>query len=224
MMKKILMLLIWGVFCATSVVEAQQYFIPKYKGEKVKRDFITDNPQRKWTVTFGGTYNMAFGMTDRIALKHQDDVVSYPREIGLSGASALLGVGYKFGENIVTGVETGVLFQDNGYAMPLYGTFNYYYGPATVQHRYRFFNYVHLGPQFYFNPSRTKSVGAMAGIGGGMRLVVGQSGKIDFRVGYQINLRRPKVDTSGGYDIPASQVDYKQFAHVLQVGVGIMLF
>ena len=125
MMKKILMLLIWGVFCATSVVEAQQYFIPKYKGEKVKRDFITDNPQRKWTVTFGGTYNMAFGMTDRIALKHQDDVVSYPREIGLSGASALLGVGYKFGENIVTGVETGVLFQDNGYAMPLYGTFNY---------------------------------------------------------------------------------------------------
>lgn len=218
------MLLIWGVFCATSVVEAQQYFIPKYKGEKVKRDFVTDNPKRKWTVTFSGTYNMAFGMTDRINLKHQDDVVTHPREIDLSGASALLGIGYKATENIVAGLEGGALFQDNGYAMPIYGTFNYYYGPATVQHRYRFFNYLHLGPQFYFHPSRTKPIGAMAGIGGGMRLVVGQTGKIDFRVGYQINLRRPVVNTTGSYDLPSSMVDYKQFTHVLQVGMAIMLF
>ncbi|MBR5484755.1 MAG: hypothetical protein IKV18_08665 [Alistipes sp.] len=224
MMKKILMLLVGMIFCATSMVEAQQYFIPKYKGEKVKRDFVTDNPKRKWTITFGGTYNMAFGMTDRIALKHQDDVVTYPRDTKLSGASALLGVGYKANEHIVAGVESGALFQDNGIAMPFYGTFNYYYGPATVQHRYRFFNYLHLGPQFYFEPSSTKTIGAMAGIGGGMRLVVGQTGKIDFRVGYQLNLRRPVVNTSGSYDIPASQVDYKQFTHVLQVGMAIMLF
>ena len=223
-MKKILMLLVGMIFCATSVVEAQQYFIPKYKGEKVKRDFVTDNPKRKWTITFGGTYNMAFGMTDRIALKHQDDVVTYPRDTKLSGASALLGVGYKATEHIVAGVESGALYQDNGIAMPLYGTFNYYYGPATVQHRYRFFNYLHLGPQFYFEPSSTKTIGAMAGVGGGMRLVVGQTGKIDFRVGYQINLRRPVVNTTGSYDLPSSMVDYKQFTHVLQVGMAIMLF
>ena len=218
------MLLVGMIFCATSMVEAQQYFIPKYKGEKVKRDFVTDNPKRKWTITFGGTYNMAFGMTDRISLKHQDDVVTYPRDSKLSGASALLGVGYKANEHIVAGVETGALFQDNGIAMPFYGTFNYYYGPATVQHRYRFFNYLHLGPQFYFEPSSTKTIGAMAGIGGGMRLVVGQTGKIDFRVGYQINLRRPVIDSSGTYDVPSSMVDYKQFTHVLQVGMAIMLF
>ena len=221
-MKKILMILVWVIFCGTSV-SAQQYFIPKYKGEKIKRDFVLDNPKRKWTVTFGGTYNMAFGMTEHVNLKHQNDVVTYPHKMKLSGGSVLVGAGYKATENIVAGVESGVLFQDNGHAMPLYGTLNYYYGPATAQRRYRFFNYLHLGPQFYFNKERTKPIGAMAGVGGGMRLMVG-SGKIDFRVGYQINLRRPHVNDTGSYDLPASMVEYKQYAHVLQVGATIMLF
>lgn len=217
------MMLVAVIVCNTAV-QAQRYFIPKYKGEKVERDFVMDNPKRKWTITFGGTYNMALGMNDRVNLKHQDDVVKYPRECDLSGGSILLGVGYKATENIVAGIETGALFQDNGYAMPLYGTFNYYYGPATVQHRYRFFNYLHLGPQFYFQPSRTKSVGAMAGIGGGMRLAVGGSGKIDFRVGYQLNMRRPVVADTGAYDVPESMVNYKQYTHVIQVGMTLMLF
>ena len=47
-MKKILMLLIWGVFCATSVVEAQQYFIPKYKGEKVEDIFRKEPSYYSW--------------------------------------------------------------------------------------------------------------------------------------------------------------------------------
>ncbi|MBR4994438.1 MAG: hypothetical protein IKY82_00070 [Alistipes sp.] len=222
-MKKILFLLV-AVVGFSMVAEAQQYFIPKYKGEKVERDFVLDNPKRKFTVTLGGTYNMAFGITDRVNLKHQNDVVTYPREIGFSGGSALLGVGYKATENIVAGVETGALFQDNGIAMPLYGTFNYFYGPATVQRRYRFFNYLHLGPQFYFKPSTTKPIGAMTGVGGGMRVLVANTAKLDFRLGYQLNLRRPVVEHSGGYDLPSSMVDYKQFAHVIQVGMTIMLF
>lgn len=222
-MKKILLILVAVIgYCAS--VEAQQYFIPKYKGEKVERDFVMDNPKRKLTITFGGTYNMALGMNDRINLEHQSDVVKYPREIDLSGGSILLGIGYKATENIVAGIETGALFQDNGYAMPLYGTFNYYYGPATVQHRYRFFNYLHLGPQFYFEKERTKTVGAMTGIGGGIRVLVGGSAKMDFRVGYQLNLRRPVVANTGSYDLPASMVDYKQFAHIIQVGMTLMIF
>ena len=221
-MKKILMILVWVIFCGTSV-SAQQYFIPKYKGEKVKRDFVLDNPKRKWTVTFGGTYNMAFGMTERVNLKHQGEVLTYPHSMKLSGGSVLLGAGYKATENIVAGLESGVIFQDNGIAMPLYGAFNYFYGPATAQRRYRFFNYAHLGPQFHFEKDKSKTVGAMAGAGGGIRLLAG-SGKIDFRLGYQINMRRPLPNTAGAYDIPASMVDYKQFAHVLQVGATIMLF
>ena len=221
-MKKILMILVWVIFCGTSV-SAQQYFIPKYKGEKVKRDFVLDNPKRKWTVTFGGTYNMAFGMTERVSLKHQNDVVTYPHSMKFSGGSILVGAGYKATENIVAGVETGFIFQDNGNGVPLYGTLNYYYGPATAQRRYRFFNYLHLGPQLYFEKAHAKTIGAMAGGGGGMRLMLG-SGKIDFRVGYQINLRRPLANTAGAYDLPASKVEYKQFAHVLQVGATIMIF
>ena len=223
-MKRFLAIVLLLCFVGVTTAEAQRHFVPRYKRQKVEKDYTLDKPENKLTVSIGASANFALGMQNRINFTDYKQVTKYNEKPSLMGGNVLLGVGYKATEHIVAGVETGALFQDNGIAMPFYGAFNYYYGPATVQHRYRFFNYMHLGPQFYFDKEKSKTVGAMAGIGGGMRLVVGQTGKIDFRVGYQLNLRRPVVDTSGSYDIPASQVDYKQFTHVLQVGVGIMLF
>ena len=128
-----------------------------------------------------------------------------------------------FVTGFATGLETGVLFQDNGYAMPLYGTFNYYYGKPTMQQRYRWFNYVHLGPQFYMS-RRAKAVGAMAGVGGGLRFLLKKSVRFDLFTGYQINMRRPEINQAGAYDLPDNCVDFKQYMHVFQIGLKMYIF
>ena len=184
---------------------------------------ILSNSERRWTVTFGGGYNMALGMRNRIRFGDRDYTVRYYEDPSLSGGAVNLGVGYKFTDNIVAGLEAGYLFQDNDDAIPIYGTFNYYYGPSTSTRRHRWFNYAHLGPQFYFNRS-SKAVGAMGAVGGGVRVLLAKSMKVDFRIGYQLNMRRPNIADGGSYDLPASGVNFKQYTHVLELGVNIVLF
>ena len=158
-MKKILIMLVLAAMCGATAAQAQRYFIPKYKKKKEVRDYDLSNSERRWTVTFGGGYNMALGMRNRIRFGDRDYTVRYYEDPSLSGGAVNLGVGYKFTDNIVAGLEAGYLFQDNDDAIPIYGTFNYYYGPSTSTRRHRWFNYAHLGPQFYFNRS-SKAVGA----------------------------------------------------------------
>lgn len=222
-MKKILIMLVLAAMCGATAAQAQRYFIPKYKKKKEVRDYDMSNSERRWTVTFGGSYNMALGMRNRIRFGDRDYTVRYYEDPSLSGGAVNLGVGYKFTDNIVAGLEAGYLFQDNDDAIPIYGTFNYYYGPSTSTRRHRWFNYAHLGPQFYFNRS-SKAVGAMGAVGGGVRVLLAKSMKVDFRIGYQLNMRRPNIADGGSYDLPASGVNFKQYTHVLELGVNIVLF
>ncbi len=222
-MKKILIMLVLAAMCGATAAQAQRYFIPKYKKKKEVRDYDLSNSERRWTVTFGGGYNMALGMRNRIRFGDRDYTVRYYEDPSLSGGAVNLGVGYKFTDNIVAGLEAGYLFQDNDDAIPIYGTFNYYYGPSTSTRRHRWLNYAHLGPQFYFNRS-SKAVGAMGAVGGGVRVLLAKSMKVDFRIGYQLNMRRPNIADGGSYDLPASGVNFKQYTHVLELGVNIVLF
>ena len=216
-------MLVLAAMCGATAAQAQRYFIPKYKKKKEVRDYDLSNSERRWTVTFGGGYNMALGMRNRIRFGDRDYTVRYYEDPSLSGGAVNLGVGYKFTDNIVAGLEAGYLFQDNDDAIPIYGTFNYYYGPSTSTRRHRWFNYAHLGPQFYFNRS-SKAVGAMGAVGGGVRVLLAKSMKVDFRIGYQLNMRRPNIAGGGSYDLPASGVNFKQYTHVLELGVNIVLF
>lgn len=222
-MKKILMMLVLIALCGSTAVQAQKYYIPKYKKKKEVRDYDLDNPGRPLTVTLDGSYNMALGMQNRIHYGGRDYTVRYNENPSLSGGTIGLGVGYKFSENIVAGLRAGYQFQDKDDAIPLLGTFNYYYGPAKVQHRYRWFNYANLGPQFYMG-KKSKTTGMTGSIGGGVRVLMAKSLKVDFHVGYQFNMRRPVVDGTGSYDVPAADVNFKQFTHALELGVSVVLF
>ena len=149
-------------------------------------------------------------------------MIRYDREPSLSGGSVHLGAGYKFTDNLTVGAEAGMLFQYNDYALPFYATATYYYGEPKGNFRHRWFNYVNLGPQFYFS-GNTKT-GAMAGVGGGVRVIVSGSLKMDLQLGYQINMHRPDICDTGKYDLPAAGVRYKEYTHVLQVGINFIIF
>lgn len=220
-MKKYLLLTLLAVFSFGVAAQAQR-IVPKYKKKKEVREYDLGRSDRSWTVTFGGSYNMALGAFDRIRYIDRDDVVRYDRDPSLSGGSVHAGVGYKLTDHFTMGAETGMLFQYNDYALPLYGTATYYYGPSKGNLRHRWFNYVHLGPQFYFS-GNTKT-GAMAAAGGGVRVVVGGSLKMDLQLGYQINMHRPDINDTGKYDLPAANVRYKEYTHLLQVGLNFIIF
>lgn len=215
------MLLVLLSMCGT-MAQAQNY-IPKYKRKKEVRDYDLAKPDRKLEISFGGSFNLAMGQLDRIKYSQQGYTTKYDVDPDILGGSVLVGAQYKLGDHVATGLETGVLFQDNGYAMPLYGTFNYYYGKPTMQQRYRWFNYVHLGPQFYMS-RRAKAVGAMAGVGGGLRFLLKKSVRFDLFTGYQINMRRPEINQAGAYDLPDNCVDFKQYMHVFQIGLKMYIF
>ena len=200
-----------------------QTYIPKYKKKKEVRDYDLAKPDRKLEISLGGSYNMALGQLDHIKYTEQGYTTKYDVRPDFSGSSVLLGASYKITDNINAGLESGVIFQDNGYAMPLYGTFSYYYGKPTMQQRHRWFNYVHLGPQIYMS-SRAKVMGSMAGIGGGLRFLARKTVRFELFGGYQINMRRPNISGKGAYDLPADCADFKQYMHLAQVGLKMYIF
>jgi len=104
-MKKILIMLVLAAMCGATAAQAQRYFIPKYKKKKEVRDYDLSNSERRWTVTLGGGYNMALGMRNRIRFSDRDYTVRYYEDPSLSGGAVNLGVGYKFTDNIVAGLE-----------------------------------------------------------------------------------------------------------------------
>lgn len=222
-MKKIVIMMVLAALCGATAAQAQKYYIPKYKKKKEVRDYDLANTDRRLTIALAGSYNMALGMQNRIHYSGRDYTVPYNEDPSLSGGAVTLGLGYKFSDNIVAGLRSGYQFQDNDDAVPLLGTFNYYYGKPKGPNRHRWFNYANLGPQFYLGDG-SKTLGAMLGAGGGVRVLMAKSLKVDFYVGYQINMRRPKIADTGSYDLPASEVNFKQFTHVLEAGMSIVLF
>ncbi|MCI5717661.1 MAG: hypothetical protein MR292_04640 [Alistipes sp.] len=220
-MRKYLLLSLLALFCCGMTAQAQR-IVPKYKKKKEVREYDLGMSERRWTVTFGGSYNMALGAFDRIRYIDRGEVVRYDRAPSFSGGSVHLGTGYKFTDHFTLGAEAGMLFQYNDYALPLYATATYYYGQSKGNLRHRWFNYVNLGPQFYFS-GRTKT-GAMAAAGGGVRVILAGSLKMDLQLGYQLNMHRPDICDTGKYDIPAANVRYKEYTHLLQVGINFIIF
>ena len=139
------------------------------------------------------------------------------------GGSVLLGVGYKVTPNFTAGLEGGLLFQGNGNAIPLYGSFKYYFGEQVRRKPMRWFTYLNIGPQFYTD-EESKGVGATAGLGGGMRLCIAESLRCDLYVGYLGNMRRPEPSQMGAHDVPAGNINFKQYSHGVVLGLNIYLW
>ena len=220
-MKKLLMLLVLLSMCGGMAYS--QTYIPKYKKKKEVRDYELSKSNRNWEFSLGSSCNFAIAQTDRIKYTEQGYTTRYNVSPDLMGSNVFLGAQYKWGEHLATGVEGGVLFQYNVYAMPIYCTLNYYYGESVMQQRYRWFNYLHLGPQIYMS-SRAKVLGARPGVGGGLRFPLRKEVRFDLYAGYQINMRRPHINDKGAYDLPEKYSDFKQYMHVLQVGLKLYFY
>lgn len=221
-MKKFLILL---VLVAMSVGEAaaQKYYVPRFKKTKVERDYKLDSKDHKFGINFGGGYNVCMGMLTSAKYGERGDKVTYKESMSVSGGSIHLGAVYRLTENFMAGLESGFQFQKNDNSIPLYATFKYYYGNAVQKKRTRWFNYLNAGTQFYLD-SNSRLMGFLVGAGGGMRLLVGKTLKADFYLGYQLNMRPVVPCTDGKYDIPASDIKFRQYANVIQVGMNIPLW
>lgn len=221
-MKKVLILLVL-VMLGVGEAAAQKYYIPRFKKTKVERDYELENMSHKWAINMGGSYNVCCGMQNSIKYDGRGDKVNYPQSMSVSGASFYLGAGYRVNEHFIAGLEAGYQLQDNANSIPLYASLKYYYGKAVQTKRVRWYNYLNAGPQFYLGSS-SRGVGALAAAGGGLRVLAGRTMKMDFYMGYQLNMRNCKPSDTGKVDFPASDVKYRQFAHLIQVGVNIPLW
>lgn len=221
-MKKVLILMVLA-FLAVGQVAAQKYYIPRFKKTKVERDYELEKMSHKWAINLGSSYNVCTGMQNIIKYGERGDKVNYPQSMSVSGATFYLGGGYRFSENFIAGLESGFQLQDNGNSIPLYATMKYYYGKAVQKQRYRWFNYVNAGPQFYIN-DKSKVVGGLIAAGGGLRVLAGRTMKMDWYMGYQLNIRNVKPSQDGKYDYPEGDIKYRQLAHLIQVGVNIPLW
>ena len=221
-MKKFLMLVVLMAVCYTTA-QAQRYYIPKYKRERIVSEVDMHKQDRKWTLTVGASYDLTLGMQNRINYKDLNDVVRYDEETDLHGVTVDMGLGYKIGSHITTGISAGFNYANGLRSMPIHGTFRYYYGPAVAARRHRWFSVAEVGPQLYFKGDY-KRIGASGLVGGGIRVLVIKSLRLDFQAGYRFTIVRPTINQTGSYYLPDESVDYKQFLHGIMVGVNLTLF
>ena len=147
-MKKYLILLVLAVVCC-STVQAQRYYIPRYKKQKEAREYEHFHADRKFTVTLGASFDMNLGMQNYINLDNDAAAVRYDQEPKLPAVTTTLGVSYLVSPHFVAGLEAGYSFSNENHIIPAYGTFKWYYGKEKHPHRVRWFNYLNVGPQFY---------------------------------------------------------------------------
>lgn len=221
-MKKALIFLVLVLFAATDVA-AQKYYIPRFKKTKIERDYNLENTEHKFLISIGASYNLCLGMQNIVKYDERGDKVTYNESMSVSGGTFYLGVGYRFNENFTTSLECGFQLQDNDNSVPLYASLKYYYGKAVQKKRYRWFNYLNAGPQF-FTGDDSKRVGGMVAAGGGLRVLVGKTMKVDFYMGYQCNIRNRKPALGGMHDVPESEISFRQPAHLIQIGVNVPLW
>ena len=234
-MKKFLMLLVLFALGFSTVEAQQRYIIPKYKKKKEVKEYSLVNEKRPFEVYLGGTVNFSLGVQNHIKFNDHGYSTKYNGDVDLMGGSVSLGAAYKLGKHFSVGAETGVLFHNPDKVggkgkekkvyptLPFSGVFRYYYGEPKVTHPYRFYNYVQVGPQFFFD-DKSRTVGMLAGAGGGMRLLLANTLRVEMQVGYQMNMRRPQPYSGGAYDVPLGGVNFKEFAHIVQFGMNIYFF
>ena len=222
-MKKLLMLVVL-VAMGLSTVEAQSYYVPKYKKKKEVKEYALTKAERPIEVYFGGAVNFALGMQNRINYKDYGYGVGYDEKIGLWGGDVRVGVDCKLGKHFTAGLQSGFLFQDNGNAIPLSGVFKCYYGTVTPKHPCRLYNYAEVGPQFYLDKEKSRTVGMLAGAGVGVRVLLAEAMRIEFEVGYHMNMRRPVISDEGEHDVAIKGVRFNQYAHIAQFGINIYIF
>lgn len=210
---------------AFSTAEAQQsrYYIPKYKKKKEVKEYNLVKEDRPVEVYLGGTVNFALGMQNHINFTDHGYKIDYNDDVDLMGGSVSLGAAYKLGNHFTAGLEAGVLFHDSGITVPISGVGKYYYGAAKVNHPCRFYNYVQVGPQL-FTGGESKTIGMLAGAGGGIRVLIANALRVEMQVGYQMNMRRVKPYDSAAYDVPIKGVRFNEFVHIAQFGLNIYLF
>ena len=211
------------VLLAVGDAAAQKYYIPRFKKTKIERDYELEKTSHKFAINLGGSYNVCMGMQNSIKYGERGDHTSYNESMSVSGGSFYLGAGYRFNENFIAGLESGFQLQDNANSIPLYASLKYYYGKAVQKKRHRWFNYLNVGPQFYLG-DRSRGVGGLLAAGGGLRVLAGRTMKMDVYMGYQINMRNCVPSSMGKFDVPASDIKYRQYAHLIQVGVNIPLW
>ena len=216
------MFLVLVVVCC-STAQAQRYYIPKYKRERTVVESDMHKQDRKWTITISSSYNMSLGMQNRIAYRNLGDVVRYDEAAKFHGVTAELGVGRKVGSHIIAGLSTGFDYTNALKAIPVRGTFRYYYGQAVAARRHRWFSYVELGPQFYME-EKYKTIGAAGVIGGGIRVLVLKSLRLDFQVGYRNTLMRRPINRTGSYALDEKDVNFQQYMHTVLAGFNLTLF
>ena len=221
-MKKFLFFLVLMTMCVT-VADAQRYFIPKYKRKKEVREYTLDNMESKWSLYLGGYYDLSLGVQYRVHSSVNDYTIRYNEAASLKCGVVHVGGAYRVNENIQLGMETGLAVHEKDYAIPMIGVARYYDGPAKANSRGRLFNYVTLGPQFFLG-EKSKTIGAAATVGGGVRVLIAKSLRTDIHLGYQLCMRRPTVSADGKYDVPASNVNFKEYTHSIQVGMNIIIF
>ena len=216
------MFLVLVVVCC-STAQAQRYYIPKYKRERTVVESDMHKQDRKWTITISSSYNMSLGMQNRIAYRNLGDVVRYDEAAKFHGVTAEVGVGRKVGSHIIAGLSTGFDYTNALKAIPVRGTFRYYYGQAVATRRHRWFSYVELGPQFYME-EKYKTIGAAGVIGGGIRVLVLKSMRLDFQVGYRNTLMRRPINRTGSYALDEKDVNFQQYMHTVLAGFNLTLF
>ena len=221
-MKKLLILIVLVVM-GIAQVSAQKYYIPRFKKTKIERDYTLDNTKHKWAINLGGSYNACLGLQDKVKYGERGDKVTYPNSTHLSGGSFYLSAGYRFGDHIIAGLESGFQLQGTANSIPLYATLKYYYGKPVQTKRYRWFNYLNVGPQFYLGSS-SKTMGGLVAAGGGLRFLMSRSTKFDLYMGYQLNMRQRVPAAGGKYDYDESDIKFRQYAHLVQVGINIPLW
>lgn len=211
------------VLLAAGEVAAQKYYIPRFKKTKIERDYELEKMSHKWAINLGGSYNVCMGMQNMISYNERGDKVNYPESMSVSGGSFYIGAGYRFNENFIAGLEGGFQLQDNSNSIPLYASLKYYHGKAVQKQRYRWFNYLNAGPQFYLG-DKYKVMGGLVAAGGGLRVLAGRTLKMDVYMGYQLNICNRKPSFDGKFDYPEAGLKYRQLAHLIQVGVNVPLW
>ena len=211
------------VLLAVGEVAAQKYYIPRFKKTKIERDYELEKMSHKLAINLGSSFNFGLGGQDLISYSERGDQVNYPQKMPLSGGSFYVGAGYRCNEHFIASLEGGFQLQGKTYSFPLYASLKYYYGDAVQKKRYRWFNYLNAGPQFYLG-DKYKTVGGLVAAGGGLRVLAGRTMKMDVYMGYQLNIRNGKPSQDGKYDVPESGIKYRQLAHLIQVGVNIPLW
>lgn len=221
-MKKFFIFLVLMTLCATAA-DAQRYFIPKFQKKKEIRTYELDKSERRWTLTVGGSYDMALGMQEYIHYADYKESYTSGKRPNFSGGGGVVGLGLKLGGHVVAGVEAGYLYVNQQNTIPVTGAFKFYYGPGRRVNRHRWFNYLNIGPQFYVD-SNYKSVGATGSAGVGMRVLFARTMKVDLQLGYRCTMRRPEFELKGNHDLNINRVSYNQFIHGISFGMNFIIF